>query len=58
MAPGSEDDRPPRSEDARPRHPAPGTQDADSAELPRWSAFRRYPLPPENPPRARATGNE
>jgi hypothetical protein len=62
LAPGSEDDRPrhpaPGREDDRPRPPAPGTQGAGSAELPSWSAFRRYPLPPENPPRGPATGNE
>jgi hypothetical protein len=62
LAPGSDDDRPPgrapRSEDGRPRHPAPGTQGANSTGLPSWSAFRRYPLPQENPPRAPATGKQ
>lgn len=61
-APGSEDDRPhgpaPGSEDDRPHGPAPGTEDAGSTGLPSWSAFRRYPLAPENPPRTPATGSE
>jgi tetrahydromethanopterin S-methyltransferase subunit F len=49
-APGTEDDFP--------RGTAPGTEDAVSAELPPWSAFRRYPLAPEHPPRAPATGGK
>jgi hypothetical protein len=46
--------RAPGSEDDLPQAPAPGTDDAVSTELPSWSAFRRYPLPPESPARAPA----
>jgi hypothetical protein len=42
--------RAPGSEDDLPRSPAPGTDDAESPDLPSWSAFRRYPLAPEHPP--------
>lgn len=58
LAPGSEDDRPPRpSAEGKAARPAPSMKASSGTELPSWSAFRRFPLPPETPPRAPAKGS-